>query len=688
MTGALCGTSAFAQEEPCRQTPLLISMLNRFHYCPVELNEVTSGEIFHDFIKELDPDNVIFTARDINILSAYKTRLLVTGVGEQSCAFLKIVSELYIAGLHHADTLSGTILSRPLNFIVHDSIRFTSGYHDDFSSNETELEKRWTSRLKYKALDILFTPNGDEDPLKMDEKTLLLREADTRKKLSIREKRAFQRILEHPGGCEAYVAEVFHNTIASRYDPHTLFFSPSGKEQFQASVSKEAKAFGLTFKDEKNGEVGIGFLSPGGPAWKSNQLHQGDIVMQVKWPAGEAVDLSSSSKEEVDWIINNSGYDNMRLMVKKTNGIVSEVPLVKEKINVEQNSVTGYILQGEKKIGYISLPGFYTEWDTPNALGCANDVAKEILKLQKENIEGLILDLRNNGGGSLQEALGLLGIFIDEGPLFMTRERNQKPALMKDMNRGTVYNGPLILMVNGFSASATELVTAGLRDYNRALIVGSNTYGKAIAQVTMPLDTTITMNREDLSKKSNAYVNITIEKLYRITGVSHQKTGIVPDIELPDLYSNLDYGEASEPYAITSDRVDKKVFYTPLVALPVSMLAEKSALRTSQDHHFNAIKNLSDSVRAVKKQNHTINLELEAFRVHEQRNKELETRIGELFRSPSTRYRVVGTMYDEAILRADSYRKEMNDVLLKKITEDVYIQEGFLIMNDLILSTK
>jgi carboxyl-terminal processing protease len=679
---------AQAQVNPCKQTPMLIGMLNKYHYRPIELNQVTSEEVFNDFIKRLDPDNSIFTSIDIRQLMPYKTQLLSTSSDEQACAFLKTVSGLYLTKLHRIDTLISSILQKPFDFTANDSITFVHDYQANFAANDKELEKRWAKRLKYNVLNILFTPVGEDDPLKMDVKQLLLKEEDSRKKLGIKEKRIYQRILEYPSGYEAYVAEQFYNTIANRYDPHTLYFSPAGKESFHASLSKEAKAFGLSFKEGKNGEVEIGGLTPGGPAWKSNQLNRGDVLVQVKWPRGEVFDLSYSGAAEVDHIINNSGYDNMRLTVKKANGIVTTVPLVKEMINVEENIIAGYILKGEKKIGYISLPGFYTDENAQNALGCANDVAKEIIKLKKENIEGLILDLRFNGGGSLSEALGLMGIFIDEGPLFMTKEKDQKPILMKDMNRGTVYNGPLILMVNGFSASASELVTAGLRDYNRALIVGSNTYGKAIAQVTLLLDTTLTISKEISNKKSCAYLNITVEKLYRINGVSLQKTGISPDIELPDLYNNMDYGEAAEPYAINSDKVDKKVYYNPLPPFPIGELMQKSKERTESQNVFKKIKNLSDSIQNAKKQNEVFNLNIEAFREHERKINNLKSQIIQLLTVSSAQYSVLCTHYDESVLQADNYRKEMNDVLVKKIQEDVYIEEVYLIMNDLINLTK
>lgn len=681
-------TAQVNEDEPCRQTGILLGMLSKYHYQPVELNAGTSTQIFNDFIKAVDPYSNILIEPELASLSEHKEHLLDINAGETICEFLNAMSSAYYKGVKRKDSLSGSILSKPFDFTVKDSIVFLPKYEPMFVPNVRALEIKLIRRLKYHTLNMLFTPVADEDPLKLPAKELLLKEAEARKKLIIREKRATQPFLEDPSVCKRYIAEMFHSTIASRFDPHTNFFSPSEKENFETHLSKEAKAFGLSFDEGKNGEVEIAHLSPGGPAWKSNQLHKGDVVLHVKWPKGQLVDLANSTYWEVDQMINYSGYDNMVLTVRKANGVLHEVPLIKEMINVDENVISGYMLEGEKKIGYISLPGFYTEWDTENALGCANDVAKEILKLQKENIEGLILDLRYNGGGSLYEAMGLLGIFIDEGPLFMIRGRNEKPALMKDMNRGTAYTGPLILMVNSLSASASELVAAGLKDYNRALIVGSNTYGKAIGQITLPLDTTVDIAKRAVQKKKiSAFVNITVNKLYRVNGVSHQKTGIEPDIILPDLYTNDFYGEAAQPYAINSDFVDKKVFYNPLTPLPVFQVREHSIKRVSAEAKFANISSTADSLKKAMSENEVLLLNIETFRDHKTRLKATEQKLDDLFTADKHSYKVRSTRYDDAVIRSDEIKKEMNADIMKKISDDIYIEEVYLIMNDLINST-
>ena len=680
--------NAQKKSNSCIEAPLVISILNKYHLTPIDLNETTSEQIFNDFIRELDPDNSIFTNPDIISLSKYKTQLLGISSDDAVCKFIKLTTKIYTHRIHISDSLITGILQNPFNFNMKDSITFNSEHHSNYASNDIELEKRLLKRLKYETLNILFSTEFNNADLLTNSQHLQLKEAETRKKIGVRKKRMYQRIIDYPSGIEEYLTGVFLNTIANRYDPHSMYFSPSGKAKFQASLSTEAKSFGFSIIESKIGEVEIDYLVPGGPAWKSNVLNKGDILLQVKWPKGEALDLTYSSAEEVDNIISNSIYNDIVLTVKKTNGNIINVALSKEIINVEENSITGYILKGDKNIGYISLPAFYTDFSTHSGLGCANDVAIEILKLQKENIEGLIIDLRNNGGGSLHEAIGLTGLFIDEGPLFISKMKDQKPVLLKDMNRGRVYSGPLIVMVNGFSASASELVTAGLRDYNRALIAGSTTFGKAVAQVTLPLDTTNIFTNNPLETDTKAFLHISIEKLYRLNGESHQKIGIRPDIELPDLNLSFNYRESTIPYAINSDRVEKKIYYTPLPALPLAELAQKSKERVDKNNIFVKIKSLSDSIQSIPDEEMILQLDLASFRDREQKYITFKNSFEQIITKETKYFKVVPSSYDAAVLQADSHKKEINDTLLKLIQDDIYIEEVYQQMKDLINLTK
>jgi C-terminal peptidase prc len=247
-----------------------------------------------------------------------------------------------------------------------------------------------------------------------------------RQKIGQIEKRNIRRILDHPGGFEEYVGTLFLKAVTLCHDPHTNYLSKTDWQNYEGALSRESLSFGVDLDETDEGAVTIARLVPGGPAWKSNELHKGDVLLALRWGGKNPVDLAGADLEEVEGLLQSSNADRLEITVQKTNGMVKTVALLKEKIREEENVVKSFILKGDKKIGYISLPGFYTEWESRTGQGCANDVAKEIVKLQKEKVEGLILDIRYNGGGSLGEGVDLAGIFIDQGPMCVMKGPHRK----------------------------------------------------------------------------------------------------------------------------------------------------------------------------------------------------------------------------------------------------------------------
>jgi carboxyl-terminal processing protease len=413
-------------------------------------------------------------------------------------------------------------------------------------------------------------------------------------------------------------------------------------------------------------------------------LHQGDVLLRLKL-SGEAIkDLSEADLEEVENILRGFNGKDAAITIMQANHQIKTVTLAKEKLRVDENVIKSYILQGEKRIGYIALPDFYRQTGAGTAMGCANDVAKEILKISKENIDGLLLDLRYNGGGDMQEALDLAGLFIDEGPLCVVSDGKSKPEVLKDSHRGKVYDGPLALLVNGMSASASELLACALQDYNRAVIVGATTYGKGSYQVVMPLDTLYNSALKSKEKSDPGYLKITLGKFYRVTGRSHQKKGVVPDVILPDMIDLYDLKEGNEKYALNSDSIQKKIYYHPMEALPVKELAHRSGLRLATDKNFKALTVIHDSIQKEMKLEHKVPIHIDAYKKFE-KQADARRKVEERLEKDSTSaFTVLNNSYDAEIFKIDTYRKEINDAVLKNIKEDLYIDETLKIVKDLI----
>jgi carboxyl-terminal processing protease len=666
----------------CQQGKILLDIFKKEHYQPISTNVQLSQRTYKLFIRGLDPHSLYFMASDTSVLGLCRT-IINNDFSVQSCTEFNKITKLYRQRLENADTLISQMLQNPFDFSSHDSISFINTDSAFFSSDIKSRKNRWKKILTYQALLYLFSPDSVNDkPFSKSSKYILSKEPEVRNKIRVREKRIIKRILESPEGFESYVASLFFNAITNSFDPHSSYFSQVDKRNFESSLTRDALSYGFDTEDNTDGTIKISRLVPGGPAWKSNEIHKGDILIQLRWPNGQTVDLSCSDEEELKEILESSGSNQMELTIKKANGLLKTVKLAKEKLEADENLIKSYVLKGPKTIGFISLPGFYTEWENQDVTGCANDMAKEILKLKKENIEGIIIDLRNNGGGSMTEALNLAGIFIDEGPLCLSQDKNKKLTVLKDKNRGTAYDGPLVLMINEFSASASEIMAASLQDYHRAVIIGNPSFGKASGQVILSLDTLAAYGLKTIG--NDGFVKITIGKFYRLNGISYQKKGVIPDIYLPSTNDNIYYHEYSLPYALKSDSVMKKVYYNPLPPLPILGLSIKSKYRIASNIRFKQIEKTNDSLTLALENLKSLPLNIELFKKREAKTFQMIQTLGNLANKPSAIFQATNVKFNQQIFTIDSYKKEENDILLKNIQNDIYIEETYQIINDLV----
>jgi carboxyl-terminal processing protease len=678
--------AAYAQSSSaCRQVPVLISLLNKYHYAPIVINAAVSDTICRIFYQKLDPNRLYFTKDDIAALNSYDVNLA-DASGKSVCKFLDASTKLYKTKLLHADSLIAHIMSKPMSLDEKDSLFVIDKRSDWFAANNLQLEKRWQQWLKYRVLYNMFQAEYDKDDrLKASLTVLMEKEEESRLKAGKKEQLKISRILDDIQGLDNVVATELLKSIAGRFDPHTEFFSPPEKQQFENALSTSTYLFGFSFVENDDGNVIIEHIIPGSAAWKSNELYKGDQLMQIKFTGGKTQDVSSANYKDVISIL-SAGSDEAVFTVKKPNGQLKSVKLKKEITPVDEPLTKSYILKGKQTIGYISLPDFYTDMTEKTAKGCANDMAKEIIKLQKENISGLIIDLRYNGGGSMGEALNLAGIFINEGPLCMVKNKMNAIQTHKDANRGTIYNGPLLVLINGLSASASELLSGTLQDYNRAVLVGTPTFGKSTVQELFPLDTTF--DPENIINyhmpQNIGFAKITIDKFYRVTGKSHQLRGVIPDVALPPFFYEIGYKESRMPYSLPQDSISKKTAYVPLPSIHSTELTLKSRARIITDTNFQDIKHLGDSLSSINDNNYYYPLEIEQFRKKKINENAFFDKMDSLVHRASKDFTATNNLYDQEVMQMDSYLKEINSKYLKNIQNDIYIEESYRIINDLI----
>jgi carboxyl-terminal processing protease len=669
------------------QQLLVTGNIQAFHISPPEFNKKTNQEIVELFIKGSDGRNIFLYEADRE-----KLRNLVSDNSSNDgyCDLIKEAFTIFKSRLKQADSIVAVLDSKPFVYSAKDTITFIGSGNGKrpVPKNTADARNRIERRLKYECLDYIIKPLKEgEDVLKLSEAEMTVRQADAKKRSILR----FKRYLENFNSdtkLKHHIGDCLSNAITNRCDPHSSYFNLYDKESWDSGLSTQEHSFGFYVDENEAGEIVISELVPGGPAWKSNELHEGDVLIAFQFEKEKLVELGSMAVEDYYSEFYKSGAKNVELTFRRKDNQVKKIRLQKAKIASQENVMNSYILsKGAIKFGYIPIPAFYSDDDEMDGRqGCANDVAKEIIKLKQDSIQGLILDLRYNGGGSMKEAMGLGGIFIDEGPLAVLKMRNAKPALLKDLNRGTIYDGPLIVLINGASASASEFLTATLQDYGRAIIVGSTTYGKGTAQGVYPADTNLykARGKKYYLNPAFGYVKTTMGKFYRVTTISHQKKGIVPDIHIPDLLESTMEKEADEEYALPCDSVNKKVFFTKTDDLPLETLNEWSQKRIHANQKFNDIISLGDSLSKVKDRDLKVALNVKDFKKYAASQDRLAHHIEECMEmGEETELVVKNNVFSQKLIAIDEYSRKNNEELIERIKKDLILHETFLILNDL-----
>jgi carboxyl-terminal processing protease len=661
---------------------LLKRFMDKNHYQPLQWNDSSSVILFDKWIKILDGEKLFFTQKDITTLSTFKHNLDEEMLGK-SWSFFDASINLYKKRIQKADSIIQAYLLKTVDFSKPDNVIWPAA---NFAATEIELTKRWQQYLKWRLLDNIA------DHLTDDGTALTAALPKDFAKIEIEERQSglkhesiyIKNKLQTPALFLENMKDDYLNAIAWCYDPHSTYMNLKEKEEFNALVSAMEYSAGLSVNENEKGDKTIDYLQPGGSAWKSGQIHKGDVLLKVK-VNGIEKEVAGMSEEELEDILSGNNSGDIEITFKTAAGVVKTTKLLLEKVSDEEEKVKSYVVKSVKKIGYINLPGFYSRDEDERDLkydGCANEVSKEIIKLRKDNIEGLILDLRNNGGGSMWEAMQLAGIFIDIGPLASMKDKDGKVIFLKDPNRGTIYDGPLMVLINGQSASASEFLSATLQDYNRAITVGGTTYGKGTAQVVVPLDT----NKADINKKYEDFVKVTENKFYRVNGSTVQWKGVEPDITLPDFFDDISFKEKANVSALKPDN-SKVGNYTAASALSLSSLKAKSEARVNADAFFKT-KQLVSKYISQRKNGITIPLQWSTFSQYYVKEKErfaLFDDDADDKKEVKNEITAENNLFDkEKFKLSDKRTMETNEVYLKQIASDKVITEACKIFEDML----
>src|SRR5882757_1056043 len=542
-------------------------MLEQIHYSPKQIDDKFSKEIFTKYLADIDVEKNVFLKSDVETLRGkYETKIDDEIEGKSTIQFVPAVSEIYKKRIVETELLYKDILSKPFDFTVNEDI--DQNYDKaDFPKNEAERREAWRKRLKYLALE-RYSDLLDQQEASRNKPGFVARsseelEKEARDKALIVMNRFYERLKVKVTDDDRF--NMFVQTIVQAMDPHTDYFPPVEKRYFDEQMSGHFFGIGASLKED-DGNIKITTLVSGSPAWKSGKVGVGDIIQKVAQGAQEPVDMSGFFTEDAIKIIRGQKGTEVRLWLKKPDGTVQMVSLIRDEIIQDELTFarSAVVNSPKGKIGYIYLPEFYADFDNPKGSRCSIDVAKEIFKLKEQKVDGIVLDLRDNGGGSLYDVVQMAGYFVEQGPIVQVRDRDGKPSIIPDHDKTVLYDGPFAVMVNELSASASEIFAAAIQDYHRGVIIGStSTYGKGTVQRPYGLDKTLGF----LDANSElGTLKLTLQKFYRINGGSTQLRGVTSDIILPDIYPDIyEYSKIREkdnPDALPWDEIPK-ADYTP-----------------------------------------------------------------------------------------------------------------------------
>ncbi|MCH2223600.1 MAG: S41 family peptidase [Crocinitomicaceae bacterium] len=646
----------------------LVTYFAHNHLKPREMNDDFGVDLHRELIEYLDNKHVFLLQSDVDQLEAM-SKGLDDEVREASINYLETAEKLLMQRLIDCRDFWESLAKENLSVI---GLSGNMIEMEEFAKTQDELNNRWTNYFnKVVQLDLLKIASSDGE---FNLGKIKSEEASIRQTALLK----LNNFIERRCKTEDYFELMYLNAIAHCYDPHSSYFNTEMKREFTEELSAEREIFGINTSTRVSGEIEITSIIPGSSAWFSKSIEEGDIITRVSTPNGESLDVTKADIEVFSKFLDQT--DVIVLDVKNNKG-EKNVELTRGRVYSDEDAIKSALLKGKIAVGYISLPDFYTNWTDTSALGCANDIAKSLLKMRRESIDGLILDLRGNGGGSIKEAIDLVGIFINYGPVSIEESYEGNVHTYKDFNRGAIYRGPLIIMVDSESASASEIVAGSLQDYNRALIVGKSTFGKATGQVIVSLDPAIENGSGFIEDASWGYVKITNIGLYRLTKKSAQQVGVIPDIELDLASSHALNHEVDLPHSIRLDSVVKKVYFTPKLPFPINELisgySEKKEMKIAE------MQEKSDSLILISQLSKK-SLDLyKCFEYHQLQVK-LENDYQSLVEAVDFGYTPESMQFKKVLLNLSPYLKNYNDRFLNELSKDIELNETFKIMESLI----
>jgi carboxyl-terminal processing protease len=678
------GSKWFGTQEPDpqKEAVLVQTLLKGLsgHFSPKPIDDDFSKNVYRTYLDDMDSGKRFFTQADIEAFKVYDTQL-----DDQAKAgtfeFFDLFQQRYETSLTKTRAWYRDILAKPFDFSANETVEM-DGKKVKWPADDAALRRRWEQMLKYEVISRAVDEEEKQNKpdFKGEKKSFVDLENDARTKLLDTYDKWFKRLTKRDRDRQM---ERYLNAFTNVFDPHTGYYSPKEKENFDIQMSGKLEGIGARLQSDGE-KTTITEIVAGGPAWKQGDLEAKDVVLKVaQGTTEEGLDVMGWEIDDVVSKIRGPKGTTVKLTVQKTDGTVKDIIIVRDVVIMEEGFAKSLLLRsGEQsdKIGYIYLPKFYADFTPQGATSCYEDVKKEIGKLKTEGVKGIILDLRNNGGGSLRDVVSMSGLFIERGPIVQVKSRNRKPDVMDDTDPWVQWDGALIVMVNSFSASASEILAAAMQDYNRAVIVGSTgTYGKGTVQRFLDLDQV----SQNPGMAPLGEMKMTSQKFYRVTGKTTQLEGVTPDIVLPDFYNLVKNGERENDFPLEANTIEAVPFKQNAYQVrDLGALRSNSKARVEADPTFKKINENATRIYKMQEQT-TYLLQIDKYRTWNKRQDEDAAKYDDMFK-PLDGLLIQNLAADLPQINSDTSRQARNTDWLKDRQKDIQLLETLRIMEDML----
>jgi len=669
---------------------LITYVLERAHFEPRDINDSFSESVYEDFLDIIDPTKRYFLESDIKEFEQYKFQID-DQIRNTEVDFFNLVYERLTKRMAEAQEIYTDILSKPFDFDKNETIDID--YREvPFASNKKQLKERWRQQLKYNAIGVFdrkmelkerSNDTGEKEPNKaLDDRQEELKNMSVAEvEQSARESTKktlddffdFVSTLERVDWFGQYI-----NTIVDEFDPHTLYMAPDDKERFDRDISGKFEGIGARLQQKPEGAKIVEIIS-GGPVWRAKSLEVGDEILKVGQDGEEPINIVGMRLDDAIKLIKGPEGTIVDLTIRRVDGTVDVVSIKRDVVELEESyAKSATVIQDDVRYGLINLPKFYVDFDDYTERNAATDVAKEVERLKQAGAEGLILDLRDNGGGSLKTVVEMAGLFIKDGPIVQVKSSMQEKEIHEDKDERIQWDGPLVILVNELSASASEILAAAMQDYKRAIVLGSKqTFGKGTVQNVIPLENIVRSSEHgDLGA-----IKLTTQKFYRINGGSTQLEGVKSDIVVPDRYSYIDLGERDQENPLAWDKISPASYQIWDGYIDYDGIVKRSSKRLADNEQVKLMEENARWLRAQQDET-TLSLNYDAYKQRQEKNKEKSNYFKKLSKYDS-KLSFESLKYEQQLFTKDSVLREKRNRWHNDLAKDVYVEEAINVLKEL-----